>query len=69
MASERSAEKLRRASERHARDGDRARRQSDTESAEVHPDLVNPEHSKGRPPPNPAKDEPDGASNAGTDGP
>jgi hypothetical protein len=67
---EQSGEKLRRAAERRARKRDGGeRRRSDTEAAEAHSEVVDPAHSKGRPQPDPAKDEPNGASNAGTDGP
>ena len=70
MDLERNADKLRRASERRARDGDKNQlRLSERECDEPHRELVNPEHSNGRPAPNPAKDEQNGASNAGTDAP
>ncbi|HEY3910197.1 MAG TPA: hypothetical protein VGM07_09940 [Stellaceae bacterium] len=70
MDMERSAGKLRRASERRARERDGGeRRQSDSEAAEVHGDLVDPEHSKGRPNPDLGGDNKDRPTNAGTDGP
>ena len=50
MGLEKSADKLRRAAERRARDGDEARRDSDAESAAAHGELIRPGESKGRPP-------------------
>lgn len=69
---ERSAGKLRRAGERRGRERDSGQqRQSDTEAAEVHGDLADPKHSKGRPSPNAGDGDKkeEGLSNAGTDGP
>ena len=40
MGLEKSANKLRRAAERRSRNGEEARRQSDTESAEAHGELI-----------------------------
>jgi hypothetical protein len=53
LALEKSARKLRQAAEREAlaktRDG--RRRVSDTEAAEAHREITNPEHTKARPTP------------------
>jgi hypothetical protein len=47
------AHKLRHAAEREATGKDReaARRESDTNAAEAHPEVTKPEHRKGRPGP------------------
>ena len=60
MPLQKSAEKLREAAEREAKDGirrrtgsdaaERAQRDSDTKSAEAHPDIVKHEYSKAKPP-------------------
>jgi hypothetical protein len=72
MASERSAEKLRRAAERHARHGkstEGERRKSDAESAEVHGELIQPGESKARPRSDGEPEDRGRSSNAGNDGP
>jgi hypothetical protein len=70
MASERSAEKLRHAAERHAQRGKgtvEERRQS--EAAEVRGELVQPGESSGRPRRDGEPGECGRPSNAGNDGP
>ncbi len=72
MAMERSADKLRRAAERHAARGkgsEEERRQSDAESAEVHGELTQPGESKGRPRSDGEPGDRGRPSNAGNDGP
>jgi hypothetical protein len=72
MTSERSADKLRHAAERQAGRGkgsEEERRQSDTESAEVHGDLIQPGESKGRPRSDGEPGDRGRPSNAGNDGP
>ncbi len=72
MDSNKSADKLREAAECEngaIKGDDKARHDADHSSAEAHPELTRPEHSKGRPLPDTDSKGRPRPSNAGTDGP